>query len=123
MITSEGKDFISSLLVCDPQDRCDAALAMEHPWLSLQPDRFADLSSSLLKLKTFNAKRKVRQAVFSVSSNGLLSSKYPLQNSILFSFYYQSLLQQIKLRLWELGLTLIMQTMKTNFRAYIIEIG
>lgn len=82
MITSAGKDFISSLLVCEPQGRCGAALAMEHPWFSLQPDSFTDLATSLLKLKTFNAKRKVRQSSIFGKFQCLLSSKCPFQNSI-----------------------------------------
>lgn len=120
MITSEGKDFISSLLICDPKDRYDATLAMEHPWLSLQPDRFTDLAASLLKLKTFNAKRKVRQAVFSVSSNVCCIRKSFSNMSIVLSvsyfsfFYHQSSLRQIKLLHWEFVLTLTMQTMTTK---------
>ena len=74
-ITSEAKQFISSLLVSDPKERFDTSQALRHPWMTKKPDTFTDLAASLQKLKLFNAKRKLRQAVFSVSLS-LLTLKY-----------------------------------------------
>jgi serine/threonine protein kinase len=73
-ITSEAKQFISSLLVSDPKERHDTSQALRHPWMTMESDTFTDLATSLQKLKLFNAKRKLRQAVFSLIATNKLTS-------------------------------------------------
>ncbi|CAN0519338.1 unnamed protein product, partial [Laminaria digitata] len=61
-------DIIRKLLRVDPERRMTATEALDHPWLSLEGPSMAghDLTGGLESLKMFNAKRKLRAAIYSV---------------------------------------------------------
>lgn len=44
-ISSEAKDFVSSLIVYDPTNRFSAKQALEHPWLNKHSDEKASRTS------------------------------------------------------------------------------
>ena len=53
-ISEESKDLISKLLVVDPDHRCSAAKALNHPWINTEDTAkmsSRDISGSLRKLK------------------------------------------------------------------------
>ncbi|XP_076316761.1 protein Obscurin-like isoform X4 [Tachypleus tridentatus] len=51
-VTDEGKDFISKLLVYDPQGRLDVKAALEHPWL-----KFAEVPGKADELSILDSLR------------------------------------------------------------------
>jgi serine/threonine protein kinase len=67
-ISQEAKDFISCLLCVDPKKRLTAEQALNHSWLHLEDPTLhsTDLKESLSRMKTFNAKRKIKAAILSV---------------------------------------------------------
>ena len=48
-VSKEAIEFVSSLLICDPQKRPTAEVAVQHPWLKLEqyPNRESELHESL----------------------------------------------------------------------------
>ena len=56
------------LLVLNPDDRMTARRALMHPWLKLSKDRLSmiALQGTSQRLKTFNAKMKLRSAMIAV---------------------------------------------------------
>lgn len=70
------QDLIRKLLTVDPKRRITAAEACEHPWLSTARGNLTqhDLGAGLEKLKIFNATRKLRAAIRSVSSRACFKS-------------------------------------------------
>lgn len=63
------QDLITKLLTVDPEARITAGEACEHPWLSTARPQLSsnNLSAGLEALKIFNAVRRLRAAVKSVS--------------------------------------------------------
>lgn len=63
------QDLIRKLLTVDPDARITASEACEHPWLTTARPKLSsnNLSAGLELLKIFNAKRKFRVAIKSVS--------------------------------------------------------
>ncbi len=54
-----AKDLINKLLVVDPTKRLDANTILKHPWMvSTLPKQ--DLSSVPVKIKEFNARRRLK---------------------------------------------------------------
>ena len=75
-ISSEAKDLISDLLTVNPDKRLSAKQALEDPWMTGSDELLAgkDLGVNLDQFRKYNAKRKVRQAVLTVSKSLLWNS-------------------------------------------------
>lgn len=73
------QDLITKLLTVDPDDRITASEACEHPWLTTARPQLSsnNLSAGLEKLKIFNAIRKFRVAIKSVSTQPHVSRMRP----------------------------------------------
>jgi serine/threonine protein kinase len=69
-ISPEAKNLITKLLTVDPDKRLSARKALEDPWITGSDDILAgiDLGLNLDQFRRYNAKRKVRQAVLTVSA-------------------------------------------------------
>jgi len=66
-VSDEAKDLISKLLVTDPDKRMTAKEALEHPWITAQDDLLqAKLVGASKRLKTYNARMKLRSAMIAV---------------------------------------------------------
>lgn len=67
------QDLIRKLLLVDPGRRMNAAQAMEHPWLCTTGPSFAhnNLGKNLEQLRIFNATRKLRAAIRTVSERAM----------------------------------------------------
>ena len=63
------QDLIRKLLLVDPARRMTATQAVEHPWLLTTGEALAqrNLGKNLEQLRIFNATRKLRAAIQSVS--------------------------------------------------------
>lgn len=64
------QDFIRKLLTVDVDTRMTVAQAGKHPWLTANARSLEahDLGKNLEEIKVFNAKRKLRTAMKTVSS-------------------------------------------------------
>jgi len=64
-VSAEAKDLIASLLTVDPNKRLSATEALQHEWINTEGGVLEkqDLGKNLEKLKTFNAKRKMKATV------------------------------------------------------------
>jgi calcium/calmodulin-dependent protein kinase I len=73
-VSEDAKDLVRKLLVLDPDVRLTAKKALLHPWLKLSNDRLSktNLQSTSQKLKTFNAKMKLRSAMIACDTVTLL---------------------------------------------------
>jgi serine/threonine protein kinase len=59
-ISNEAKDFISKLLVADPEQRLTGQAIMEHPWILGQTSVDQEKDSGVLeKMRDWNSKRKL----------------------------------------------------------------
>lgn len=67
-VSADAKDFVSKMLVRNPDDRTTARKALLHPWLTVDACRLSKigLNSTSQRLKTFNAKMKLRSAMIAV---------------------------------------------------------
>ena len=67
-VSDDAKDLVSKMLVLDPDRRITSENALRHPWLKLAKDRLSKigLQSTSQRLKTFNAKMKLRSAMIAV---------------------------------------------------------
>ena len=68
-MSDEAKDLISSLLTVDPNKRINAEQALNSKWARDEGSLLAsyDLGNNLTQFRKYNAKRKLRQAVLTVS--------------------------------------------------------
>jgi calcium/calmodulin-dependent protein kinase I len=65
--SEEVKDLISKLLVVDPAKRLSAEAALEHTWLSENfPHKTIHMDKSIVNMKKFNARRRLKGAVRAV---------------------------------------------------------
>lgn len=67
-VSDEAKDLVSKLLVTDPDRRISAADSLRHKWLK-QDDKLLSLrklGGTSQRLKTFNARMKLRSAMIAV---------------------------------------------------------
>ncbi|GKY96532.1 hypothetical protein MPSEU_000612800 [Mayamaea pseudoterrestris] len=67
-ISDEAKDLVTQLLVLDPSKRITAADAVRHEWLKASRDRLGSimLQGTSQRLKTFNARMKLRSAMIAI---------------------------------------------------------
>lgn len=67
-VSDQAKDLVRRMLVLDPSKRITAAEAVRHEWLKASRDRLSMimLQSTSQKLKTFNARMKLRSAMIAV---------------------------------------------------------
>jgi calcium/calmodulin-dependent protein kinase I len=67
-VSEDAKDMVSNLLVLNPDKRLTADQALKHAWLKLSKDRLSmiGLQSTSQRLKSFNAKMKLRSAMIAV---------------------------------------------------------
>lgn len=71
-ISDFAKDLINHLLVVEPSKRYDADTILKHPWMvSTLPKQ--DLSSVPVKIKEFNARRRLKRAQFAVLASNRLN--------------------------------------------------
>jgi calcium/calmodulin-dependent protein kinase I len=84
-VSELAKDFIARLLVRDPNIRYTAEQALQHPWLTANDDTpVDDLAPGYLeRLRTFNLKRRLRAAVYTVVLTNKLSSLGIYLNSMM----------------------------------------
>ena len=67
-VSDEAKDLVSKMLVTDPDNRISASDALRHPWLQQDNSRLSmiKLAGTSQRLKTFNAKLKLRSAMIAI---------------------------------------------------------
>jgi calcium/calmodulin-dependent protein kinase I len=67
-ISDDAKDLVQRCLVLDPDERITAAESVKHQWLRASRDRLSliSLQGTSQRLKTFNARMKLRAAMITV---------------------------------------------------------
>jgi len=67
-VSDDAKDLVRRLLVLDPDKRMTATQAVRHRWLKASRDRLSliNLQNTSQRLKTFNARMKLRSAVIAI---------------------------------------------------------
>jgi calcium/calmodulin-dependent protein kinase I len=67
-VSDDAKDLVRRLIVLDPDQRMTASEAVRHRWLKASRDRLnlINLQSTSQRLKTFNARMKLRTAMIAV---------------------------------------------------------
>lgn len=67
-VSDDAKDLVRRLLVLNPDERISASEAIRHPWLKASRDRLGSnmLQGTSQRLKTFNARMKLRSAMIAV---------------------------------------------------------
>jgi serine/threonine protein kinase len=67
-VSNDAKEMVKKLLVLNPDERMTAESALRHPWLKMSKDRLSSigLMGTSQRLKTFNAKMKLRSAMIAV---------------------------------------------------------
>lgn len=67
-VSEEAKDLVTQLLVLDPDQRLTSAEALKHKWMKASDDRLKlmSLTGTSQRLKTFNARMKLRSAMIAV---------------------------------------------------------
>mmetsp|Transcript_33717 Transcript_33717/g.81758 ORF Transcript_33717/g.81758 Transcript_33717/m.81758 type:complete len:265 (-) Transcript_33717:990-1784(-) len=67
-VSDDAKDLVKQLLVLDPDQRLTSAEALKHRWMRASDDRLRmmALTGTSQRLKTFNARMKLRSAMIAV---------------------------------------------------------
>jgi serine/threonine protein kinase len=67
-VSDDAKDLVRRMLVLDPEKRITASAAVRHDWLKASRDRLGliSLQGTSQRLKTFNARMKLRSAMIAV---------------------------------------------------------
>jgi serine/threonine protein kinase len=67
-VSDEAKDLVRRMLVLNPDDRISSGEAIKHQWLKTSRDRLnlVTLQGASQRLKTFNARMKLRSAMIAV---------------------------------------------------------
>jgi len=84
-ISREAKDLIAALLTVDPKRRLNAKESLAQSWMTGSDDYLVgqDLGLNLVAFKTFNAKRKLRQAVLTLmATNKMTSLGYQFRSNL-----------------------------------------
>ena len=68
-VSEDAKDLVTKLLVTDPDERLSASDALKHKWLNESRQRLSlkRLQGTSTRLKTFNARMKLRSAMIGVT--------------------------------------------------------
>jgi len=68
-VSPDAKDLVQKLLVLDPDERFTSSQALRHKWMKASGDRLSriTLQGTSQRLKTFNARNKLRSAMIAVS--------------------------------------------------------
>lgn len=61
-VSTEAKDFISKMLVVDPKKRATPLFLLQHPWIKSKTLTEHNLTHTMLNLKSFNARRRLKRA-------------------------------------------------------------
>jgi serine/threonine protein kinase len=74
-ISEEAKDFVTRLLTVDMNARMTAEEALQHPWLALNEAELAahKLEESIIQMKKFNARRRLKSSFHAVLAVGKMS--------------------------------------------------
>jgi calcium/calmodulin-dependent protein kinase I len=67
-VSDDAKDLVKRLLILNPDERITASAAVRHKWLKASKDRLSMivLQGTSQRLKTFNARMKLRSAMIAV---------------------------------------------------------
>ncbi|GAX11935.1 calcium/calmodulin-dependent serine protein kinase [Fistulifera solaris] len=67
-VSDDAKDLVRRMLVLDPDERITSAEAIRHSWLKTSRDRLnlVSLEGTSQRLKTFNARMKLRSAMIAI---------------------------------------------------------
>jgi len=67
-VSDDAKDLVQKLLVLDPDERITSSQALRHKWMKASADRLSriTLQKTSRRLKTFNARMKLRSAMIAV---------------------------------------------------------
>mmetsp|Transcript_34653 Transcript_34653/g.83715 ORF Transcript_34653/g.83715 Transcript_34653/m.83715 type:complete len:519 (+) Transcript_34653:449-2005(+) len=67
-VSDDAKDLVNRLLVLDPDDRLTSSQALKHKWMKADQGRLSrmTLQGTSQRLKTFNARMKLRSAMIAV---------------------------------------------------------
>lgn len=67
-VSEDAKDLVRKMLVLNPDERISAKSAVRHPWLMIAKDRLSMvmLQGTSQRLKTFNARMKLRSAMIAI---------------------------------------------------------
>lgn len=67
-VSEDARDFVAKMLVTDPDKRITAQDALKHKWLKQESNRLSliKLPGTSKRLKTFNARMKLRSAMIAV---------------------------------------------------------
>mmetsp|Transcript_40 Transcript_40/g.104 ORF Transcript_40/g.104 Transcript_40/m.104 type:complete len:524 (-) Transcript_40:138-1709(-) len=67
-VSTDAKDLVEKMLVLDPDQRITSSQALRHKWMKASADRLAriTLQGTSQRLKTFNARMKLRSAMIAV---------------------------------------------------------
>ncbi|CAH0481890.1 unnamed protein product [Peronospora belbahrii] len=75
-VSDDAKDLISQMLVVDPEKRATIDQLLAHRWVTGTEVATVQLTSALEELRRFNARRKFKAAVSTVSTSVGFSKKY-----------------------------------------------
>ncbi|KAG6971019.1 hypothetical protein JG687_00002266 [Phytophthora cactorum] len=75
-VSDDAKDLISQMLVVDPEKRATVDQLLAHRWVTGTELATVQLTSALEELRRFNARRKFKAAVSTVSTTVGFSKKY-----------------------------------------------
>uniref|UniRef100_A0AAV1U1P8 Protein kinase domain-containing protein n=1 Tax=Peronospora matthiolae TaxID=2874970 RepID=A0AAV1U1P8_9STRA len=75
-VSDDAKDLISEMLVVNPEKRATVDQLLAHRWVTGTDVATVQLTSALEELRRFNARRKFKAAVSTVSATVGLSKKY-----------------------------------------------
>ncbi|KUF90531.1 Calcium/calmodulin-dependent protein kinase type 1 [Phytophthora nicotianae] len=75
-VSDDAKDLISQMLVVDPEKRATVDQLLAHRWVTGTEVATVQLTSALEELRRFNARRKFKAAVSTVSTTVGFSKKY-----------------------------------------------
>jgi serine/threonine protein kinase len=67
-VSNDAKDLVQKLLVLDPDERLTSSQALKHKWMKVDEGRLSKmaLQGTSQRLKTFNARMKLRSALIAV---------------------------------------------------------
>ncbi|KAE8897273.1 hypothetical protein PF005_g6486 [Phytophthora fragariae] len=75
-VSDDAKDLISQMLIVDPEKRATVDQLLTHRWVTGTEVATVQLTSALEELRRFNARRKFKAAVSTVSTTVGFSKKY-----------------------------------------------